>query len=133
MAMLNRLRKKIPNLLCPSGNQITRLCTNHICKTAIRCGSINCDSCGKNVHVGCGSIQLEEMTELINDRAEGCREFVYKIFQMEQQFITNIRKAQLEFIDHYGVGIIEGKHKKLINAIYEVDGDSKSVSGKEAY
>lgn len=41
-AMLNRLRKEVPDLKCSSGNKITRLCNNPKCKSAPRCNALAC-------------------------------------------------------------------------------------------
>ena len=49
-ARLNGLRKQDPEIACPSGNKVTRLCSNHICnKNSLRCKDVNCQSCGKEV------------------------------------------------------------------------------------
>jgi hypothetical protein len=72
--MLDRLRKEDPNIICPaSGNRVTKMCINPDCKIALRCGDGKCKACGKETHVGCLSMPLEEVTELINDRTEAYR------------------------------------------------------------
>jgi len=70
------------------------------------------------VHLGCGSIPLEEITEMINNRTESSREFIFRIFNIEQNFIEKIRKSQMEFIEKYGFGKLEGQYVKLTEAIY---------------
>ena len=57
-AMLNRLRKVTPDIKCPSGNKVIKLCNNPKCKSALRCGSKECKNCGKTVHLACGYIML---------------------------------------------------------------------------
>ena len=37
-AMLNCLKKTVPDILCPSGNKVTKLCNNLKCNNALRCG-----------------------------------------------------------------------------------------------
>jgi len=130
-AMLNRLKKDVPNLTCSSGNIITRLCINPKCKSAARCNSLNCNDCGKKVHLGCGYILLDELTEMLNDRTEVNREFILNIFRIEQEFIENFRKIQIGFIDHYELGNMDDRHRKLVKALYEHKGDDfKLISGK---
>ena len=70
------------------------------------------------------------MTDLINDRMEGCREFVTKIFEIEQKFIEGIRKNQMEFINRFGMGLTEAKHNNLIKSIFE-EQKYKIVSGED--
>ena len=72
-AMLNCLKKTVPDILCPSGNKVTKLCNNLKCNNALRCGDKQCANCGKALHKTCGHITLEDITEVINERAEGCR------------------------------------------------------------
>ena len=79
-ALLNRLRKNMPTTKCPSGNKITRLCNNPKCKSALRCGDKSCKDCGKALHKICSLVPLEDMTDMLNDRAEECRNFIYKLF-----------------------------------------------------
>ena len=64
--MLNKLKKKNPNIKCPSGNKIDKLCVNPKCKSAMRCGDRKCKDCGKDLHKTCGNISLEDITETIN-------------------------------------------------------------------
>ena len=66
---------------------------------------------------------------MINDRAEGCREFILKLFEIEQKFIEDIRKSQREFIDRYGFGHLEERHSRIIKNIFE-EKKYESVSGK---
>ena len=65
-AMLNRLKKQIPDINCPSGNRVAKLCISLKCAQALRCTDKECGSCGKGVHKFCGSVSLEEITEGIN-------------------------------------------------------------------
>jgi hypothetical protein len=37
---------------------------------------------------------LEEITELINDRAENCRELMAGIFRVEEEFIEALRRRR---------------------------------------
>jgi hypothetical protein len=60
--MLHRLRKEDPNIICPSGKKVTKICTNPTCKIALRCGDGRCKTCGKEAHVGCISMPLEDIT-----------------------------------------------------------------------
>ena len=46
-AMLNHLKKEDPDIKCPSGKKVTRLCTSPKCKTALRCSDNKCEFCGK--------------------------------------------------------------------------------------
>jgi hypothetical protein len=39
-------------------------------------------------------VLLEEITDLINDRAEGCREMMAGIFRVEEEFIEALRKRR---------------------------------------
>ena len=57
-AIINRLRKEVPHIRCPSGNTITKLCTGSKCESALRCPSKECKDCGKIVHKACASIDF---------------------------------------------------------------------------
>ena len=47
-AKLHRPKKKDPDMLCPHGKKIVKLCTNSICNcSAFRCSDMDCPSCGR--------------------------------------------------------------------------------------
>jgi len=85
--MLNHLKKEDPDIKCPSGKTVTRLCTGDKCKNALRCSDNRCTHCGREVHLGCLSIQLEDLTEMVNLKLEGCREFMITIFRAEEELM----------------------------------------------
>ena len=93
-AMLNRLRPKTPNIRCPSGNKINRLCISAKCKNALRCADEECKDCGKKLHRLCGFVPFDYITEAIHERTDSCRLFVMKMLEIEQTFINNIRRTQ---------------------------------------
>ena len=62
-AKFNGLRKSDPHIVCPaSGQNIIKLCINPKCNNSLRCGNLNCKTCGKEVHPLCSSVSLEELT-----------------------------------------------------------------------
>jgi hypothetical protein len=65
-AMLNRLRFKVPNIKCPSGHKVTRLCVSSKCNNALRCDDEKCKDCGRTLHKICGFMPLKDMTDLMN-------------------------------------------------------------------
>ena len=93
-AMLHKLKKEDPNILCPSGKKVTKMCMNPSCKIALRCSDSKCKTCGKETHQSCLSIPMEEITELINDKIENCREIMAGIFRIEEEFIESIRRKR---------------------------------------
>ena len=47
-AKLQRPKKKDPDMFCPQGKKIVKLCTNSICNcSAFRCSDMDCPSCGR--------------------------------------------------------------------------------------
>ena len=42
------------------------------------------------------------------------------MFEIEHKFIEMIRKSQQEFIDKFGMGLMEAKHNDLIKLLYEL-------------
>ena len=79
--------------------------------------------------MACGFIPLEDLTEIINERAEECRQFVLKIFELEQEFLKAIRNQQQEFVDEFGLDFIDNKHRILIRNIYDAK-EFKVLSGE---
>ena len=65
-ALLDRLKKEDPNINCPEGKKVTKICLNQACANALRCSGFNCKSCGRDVHIGCFSPLLNDITEHIN-------------------------------------------------------------------
>ena len=65
-AMLNRLKKQISDINCPSGNRVVKLCISPKCAQALRCTDKECGSCGKGTHKLCGSVGLDELTDSVN-------------------------------------------------------------------
>ena len=71
-------------MVCPaSGDQINRVCLNHKCKNSLRCSELGCNMCGKATHPLCNSVELDEITEMINDRLQACKDFMRGIFDTE--------------------------------------------------
>lgn len=128
-AMLNHLKKEVPNIKCPSGNRTVKLCNNPKCKYALMCNDKKCKDCGKDVHRACPIVYLEDVTELINDRAEECRDFFLKLCRIEQEFIRSIHESQKDFLNRYSFGHGEAKFKETIRKIYQTD-KYKDISGK---
>ena len=60
--MVANSKREDPNILCPEGNKVTKVCMNPKCKIALRCDSLTCKSCGIEVHHGCLSIAFKEIT-----------------------------------------------------------------------
>lgn len=96
--ILMSMRKYDPEIQCPSGNRITRLCTNPNCKVSIRCEDGRCKTCGKITHLGCMSIQLEDITDLINSKFDESKIFMSKIIKVEEEFIAKMRRTRNQFI-----------------------------------
>ena len=53
-----------------------------------------------------------------------------QMFEIEQKFIEMIRKSQQEFIDKFGMGLMEAKHNDLIKLLYELQ-EYKEVKGED--
>ena len=58
-AMLHKLRKEDPNILCPSGKKVIKMCINPSCQFALRCRDGKCKTCGKDNHQSCLSMKME--------------------------------------------------------------------------
>ena len=62
-AKFNGLRKVDPEMICPaSDKKIIKLCINPKCPNSLRCGAVDCKTCGKEAHPLCSSVTLEELT-----------------------------------------------------------------------
>lgn len=58
-AMLDSLRVVDPEMVCPSGKKITRICSNPQCKVALNCGQFKCESCApKNCFYSTGAQKI---------------------------------------------------------------------------
>ena len=53
-----------------------------------------------------------------------------KIFDIEQKFIEQLRKSQMEFIGRFGMGLTEAKHSTLVRTIFE-EQKYEAVSGED--
>lgn len=68
--ILNNLKKQVPDVRCPAGKKVIKLCVYPHCKSALRCGDKECKNCSQTAHRICNAISLEEFTQKINEKVE---------------------------------------------------------------
>ena len=92
-------KKVDPELRCPSNNRISVFCTNPNCQRSLRCLDNHCQYCSNHSHPNCVSVLLDNLTKLINLRADRGRELMSKIITVEEEFIENLRRNRKELTE----------------------------------
>ena len=57
---------------------------------------------------------MEEITELINDKIENCREIMAGIFRVEEEFIDNIQRKRKDFMERFMMRTLKEEGSKCI-------------------
>ena len=61
---------------------------------------------------------LEEITELVNDRIDDCREMMAGVFRIEEEFIEAIRSKRKGFMEKFMLGKVKEEGSRCIERIY---------------
>ena len=118
--LVRHLRKNDPNIRCPQRKKNTKICVHLKCGNTLKCSDVRCQSCGKDVYVGCiVNCNLKKITETVNERIGGQRWILGKILRFEEQFISNTRKAIKQFIGECLTGAGTGEHAEQMGKTNE--------------
>lgn len=118
-----------PEIFCPSKNPIRHICTNSACKfPALKCGVDLCESCDKK-HEECEQLKFTAFTSKLQRRASLHKEFITRVFKVQEEIICALRANRKEIIQKYRLIDLEEKYQQMAENIYK----KNEIRGREAY
>lgn len=95
-----------------------RVCVNPECEYALICNEANCDNCAKK-HLNCLSTSLEGITGRLNDGVNRYNEFVQRVKQIENFFLTQMQENRSALTKKYYLGSLDGQYISSIDKVYK--------------
>ena len=111
---------------------ISHICINSSCESnALFCGEQTCSNCFKS-HIICEHINMKSFTYLLQKQAEGQREFIIKIFEIENLIVQQIKVMRKEIVQKLYLGDLQDKFLRVIEPLYIKKQQDLKLKGKLA-